>query len=592
MGEAPTPMLTREELLRIVDAFRALGEASAAGDLDRVVRGMMRVAAEATESDGAAIYLLDEERGDLVIAGTHPPVPELESELRRLPLRSTMTGGHVLQMAAAAYHVYELGRASEALAAAGFVEAAIVPLHVQGRPAGALHLGRRTARPFLAGELRFAETLASQVAIHVENARLYAETRRRFEDMRLLLDVGRAITGSLELERILVTSAESLGRMVGASNSFVLLLDEEGQVLRGVAASPSSSSAERLEIRLDATSAAARCVRTRSPVVIEDTSKTDQVNRALVERFGEKSLLALPLLVRERAMGALVIDDTNAPRRWTRAEIERAEMIAHQVAVAVTNARLFEVLRRSYAELEHAQNELVKRERLAALGNLAATLAHEVRNPLGVLFNSLGTLEKLVEPRGDTGVLLRIMREESERLNQLVGDLLDFARPNEPAFRRESLGDVVQGALEAVANEAAAVGVRVETEIACDLPLVALDARMMRRAVLNLALNGIQAMDRGGTLVVRAIAEPGEGAIFARLDVADTGVGIEPEHIERVFDPFFTTKPKGTGLGLAVVRSTVDAHHGTLEVRSTPGAGTTFSLRLPLERSRATPAAW
>jgi signal transduction histidine kinase len=257
--------------------------------------------------------------------------------------------------------------------------------------------------------------------------------------------------------------------------------------------------------------------------------------------------------------------------------VERAAAIANQLAVAVENAGLYEDLRRSYAELERAQHRLVQRERLAALGELAAVVAHEVRNPLGVIFNSLGSLRRLVRPTGDAKLLLDIVGEEADRLNRIVGDLLDFARPSTPELRPERLEQVVEEAVSVALSQHRAP-VEIARELDPAVPPVPMDARLVRQAVLNIAMNAVQAMPRGGRLTLRTR----RGADAVLLEIEDSGAGIPEEVGPRIFEPFFTTKASGTGLGLAVVKRIVEGHGGTVAVRSRPGAGAVFALSFPL----------
>ncbi len=468
---------------------------------------------------------------------------------------------------------------------AGPVFSCAVPLlGGEDRPVGVLTLARRK-RAVTTAELQTLSAVASEVVLGLENARLFADAQRRVGELKLLLDVGSMITGSLELDRILEASAKTLARMIEASNTFIMLLDAKARELRGVTVSSPElrESFRSVRIHLDEPSIAARAVNTRAAVVVRDAESSTEVNRRLVRRYGEKSLLALPLLVRDEPIGAVVIDDVNHLRTWTDPEIERATLITHQIAVAVANAGLFEDLRRSYAELARTQEELVKRERLAALGELSAVVAHEVRNPLGVIFNSLGSLRRILKPSGDAAMLLDIVGEEADRLNRIVGDLLDFARPHEPSLQPEPLGDIVRDVVDAAGSDPAATGVEVRTDVADELPLVRADARMIRQALLNLVINGLQAMPKGGSLELTVKPVRRGNQTMVQLDVSDSGPGIPAEFAERIFQPFFTTKASGTGLGLAVVKRIIDAHRGELSVQNRPGGGTTFTLRLPLE---------
>lgn len=470
-------------------------------------------------------------------------------------------------------------------AAPGGLFACAVPLLAGAEVGGVLAFVRR-GRSVTDAELRTLGAAAPELGVALQNARLFDGARRRVEELRLLLDIGRAITGSLDLDQILETSAGTLSRIIDGSNAFVMLLDAASGELRGSACSNPAWREEfrRVRIPLEEPSIASRCVRTRAPVSIADIAASDFRDSVRVAHFGEKSVLALPLLVRDEPIGCVVVDETRETRAWTESEVERATLIANQVAVAVANARLYDDLKRSYGELARTQEELVKRERLAALGELSAVVAHEVRNPLGVIFNSLGSMRKLLRPTGDGAMLLDIVEEEADRLDRIVRDLLDFARPHEPALEAEDFGLLLADTLQAAQGDRVPEGVNVEVQIPQDLPKLRIDARMIRQVLLNLVLNGMQAMPRGGTLRIRAELEPHRRPVV-RIEVADTGTGVPHELAARIFQPFFTTKAAGTGLGLAVVKRFVEAHRGTITFHSRPGEGTTFVLRLPVDEA-------
>ncbi|WP_309892314.1 MASE1 domain-containing protein [Archangium sp.] len=252
-------------------------------------------------------------------------------------------------------------------------------------------------------------------------------------------------------------------------------------------------------------------------------------------------------------------------------------------------------LRQSLEELATTQQELVRRERLAALGELSASVAHEVRNPLAVIANSVAALLRVAPPEPDStaGVLLRAMSEEVSRLDHLINDLLDFSRPMEPRLLPQSLVSVVDGALEAsVRLVPGADAVRVMRVEDLELPDTPLDGQLLHLALGNLFTNALQAMPEGGTLRVELRREEREGQSLASLAIRDSGPGIPPEVMAHLFQPFYTTKASGTGLGLAIVRRIVEAHQGEVRVLSTVGQGTTFLVLLPLgEPSRAVASA-
>lgn len=296
----------------------------------------------------------------------------------------------------------------------------------------------------------------------------------------------------------------------------------------------------------------------------------------------------VPLFIEEQPVGMLTLARTiQAP--YTERELRGAEVLGVQMASLLERARLYNEasqlyidLKKSYDELARTQAELVRHERLAALGELAAVMAHEVRNPLGVIFNSLTTLKRLLHPTGDAEMLLTMVGEEADRLNRIVADLLDFARPYELTKKPIAIEPVIASAIDAATKSIHTPQVKVVTEIPVALPLFPVDAHFMRQGLVNLLLNAAQAMPKGGTVTVRALIEVEGGADFLVIEVRDEGVGLSPRAAEKMFQPFFTTKATGTGLGLAVVKRIVDAHQGEVSARvNALGSGTTFRCRFP-----------
>lgn len=303
---------------------------------------------------------------------------------------------------------------------------------------------------------------------------------------------------------------------------------------------------------------------------------------------GFKHVAMIPLDIEGKRTGLLTLARL-ADEPYGENDLYSAEVLGVQMASQLERARLYDDANRlygdlklSYDELARTQAELVRHERLAALGELAAVMAHEVRNPLGVIFNSLTTLKRLVRLEGDAEMLINIVGEEADRLNRIVGDLLDFVRPYELTRKLVGVETVVSSAVDSAAQALAAPNVRVVTEVPGELPAFPADAHLLKQALVNLIVNAVQAMPKGGLVTVRASTEPRGPVRWLRIDVADQGVGLTPRAAERIFQPFFTTKATGTGLGLAVVKRIIDAHLGEVTaVANAGGEGTTFTIRLP-----------
>jgi two-component system, NtrC family, sensor histidine kinase HydH len=242
----------------------------------------------------------------------------------------------------------------------------------------------------------------------------------------------------------------------------------------------------------------------------------------------------------------------------------------------VASARALEA---SSRQLEAAHHELLEKERLAALGELSAVVAHEVRNPLAVVFNATAGLRRVQPGSTDYLALVSIVQEEAERLRDIVSDLLEFARPRPPVLAVASFDELVRSAVAAACSVAGADHAETIVEIHHDVGQVMCDEHLVRQAIVNLVTNALQTADRRSPVRVGIAEDQTRRAVLIR--VTDDGKGVAEEIRERIFTPFFSTRPKGTGLGLTVVRRCAEAHGGDVVLRSTPGGGATFELHLP-----------
>ncbi|MBL4683018.1 MAG: PAS domain-containing protein [Nannocystaceae bacterium] len=227
-------------------------------------------------------------------------------------------------------------------------------------------------------------------------------------------------------------------------------------------------------------------------------------------------------------------------------------------------------------QLQDLTERLRRNERLAALGGLAASVAHEIRNPLTAIAGSAELLGSTPELDPQDSRLVRVIQRESNRLSDLITDLLAFTRPKQPHYVRLSLAGAVRDTREAFSADPMNKGVAITLRIIDDEP-VFVDPAQLSQVIWNLIRNAAEAMERRGKITIE-IRREGDRCC---MDIADDGPGIPPERIERVFDPFFTTKEHGTGFGLAIVHRVVEDNGGSIHVASTPGNGATFALSFP-----------
>jgi two-component system sensor histidine kinase HydH len=577
-GAQLTAALSSAAALAAVWARNQLVEVSATapGLAEFFARGSA-VVQEALSCDGVAIWLHDAERDELLLGHFRGEAPELLAPFARVPIASSLYFGGLLGgTRSELLQVEDLEEPERrAFSRAGFQSFATVPLRIRSRVVGVMTVGFRRRKSRDEPVVSTMRSLAGPFAAAVETQRLVDDLRRRVSELELM-NVTAVASATMNVRALL---GEALGRMLqtfGADLGGAYTLEGDvlvNQALAGVAGSAARAMASRLPTDRGGIGEA---LRSQRPVSISNMSEASDLGRALREMEGVEAVAIAPLVVKQRALG-LVALGRRRPVPFREVELQLLSAVASQLGVAVESSRLFEDLTRSYADLGRAQEQLVHRERLAALGELSAVVAHEVRNPLGVIFNSLGSLHHLLRPEGDARLLLEVIQEEADRLNRIVGDLLDFARPAEPAIRAEPLERLLEDSLVAALAQVEGA-VEVHREYDHGLPPVPVDSHQIRQAVLNLAVNALQSMPHGGVLTVRTRRE-GASAV---VEVSDSGPGIPAGLRPRIFEPFFTTKATGTGLGLAVVRRIAEGHGGTVELAPPGPGGATFQLRLPL----------
>ncbi len=234
---------------------------------------------------------------------------------------------------------------------------------------------------------------------------------------------------------------------------------------------------------------------------------------------------------------------------------------------------------RDLVEVRRLQQEVERTKRLASLGSLAAGVAHEIRNPLSSVKGFATYFRDKLKDSPQDRDTATTMIQEVERLDRVIGQLLEFARPSTLKIKPVRINDLIQHSLKLIDGDARSKGIEVKVDIPLDLPDVPMDGDRINQVLLNLYLNGLQAMDGGGLLQVKVSRD--DARKLTTIAVSDSGRGIETADQERIFDPYFTTKPDGTGLGLAIVHKILDAHGGSIKVRSQTGAGTTVTITLP-----------
>jgi len=426
------------------------------------------------------------------------------------------------------------------------------------------------------------------------------EELERVRELSLLRDIGQSVH-TLNLDEILELILQGVAAGIGFDRARLYLLDEERkQLVCKLAVGIDRDKLLNLSLPYDREdNIISRAILEGKPFMVEDAARDPRVNRDRISFLGVKSLAAVPLLSRNKTLGGIAADNLISETQITERKLQSLMIFANQAALALENALMYEELktfsgqlgervRKATAELEATQRQLFQSEKLAALGKLSAGIAHEIRNPLTsikILIHSLvdeGATESSREKD------LNVIETEIERVNKIIKQFLDFARPRPPSLEPVDARKLIDETLALVGHELEIQGIQLERAEASDLPPVPLDREQMKQVLLNLILNSLQAMPRGGKLKMTAFlktpnAEGSEGPAV-ELGVHDTGPGIPVEIRNNIFEPFFSTKEEGIGLGLSVAQRIVEDHGGRIRVESAPGKGTSFFITFPLKR--------
>jgi signal transduction histidine kinase len=312
---------------------------------------------------------------------------------------------------------------------------------------------------------------------------------------------------------------------------------------------------------------------------------TEDARRALAELGG---CLAVPLILERRLIGFLALGEKGSGRLYTKDDVELLTTLANQAAVAVQNARAYRALQNANRELRETRDRLLEAERLAAIGELSAAVAHGIRNPVAGIKSAAEFAMRGTRSQEELKESFVDILSEADALESRISELLDFARPFAPNLAPADLNRIVEGSLHLMRRQVAARGIEVDVSLSPDLPPHELDEAQLEQVCLALMTNAVEAMPEGGRLTVSTTNDPSRNEL--RLRIADTGQGIPPEQLQRIFRLFYTRKARGTGVGLAVTKRIVEGHGGVIEVESESGKGTEFRLILPVRTPAASPA--
>src|SRR5437667_8906904 len=470
-----------------------------------------------------------------------------------------------------------------------------VPLLAGDGVLGAIVVYRDLVGPFSEDDIDITQVFAAQAAVAMENADLYRRASERAEKLTTLSALTRLITGAASSHEVFGAVAEAAVRLLAARASQVWVDDPANAMLRiegTVSVDPAlAEQLGKFKIMPHGDGLTGSVFATRTPMFVRDLRSEPRFRaQAIVDEGAVRAYAGIPLVAAEGVVVGVLSLLFGERGDFTDEEKELVRLLADQAAIAIVQAQLYgeaERRRRQAEEmaenLERSQGQLVKTERLRALGEMAAGVAHDFNNLLSVI---LGRAELMLRRVREPGMVrdLEAVRRAAQDGADTVRRIQECTRTRRTrSFERVDLGDVAREVIELTRPrwevEGQSRGVRYEFTVEGLAPPVAVRPEELREVLTNLVTNAVDAMPDGGRCTVGLASE----REWATVSVRDTGVGMEEDMRRRVFEPFFTSKgPRGTGLGLAVSWGIVTRHGGTIEVESVPGRGSTFVVRLPV----------
>lgn len=423
--------------------------------------------------------------------------------------------------------------------------------------------------------------------LHEGIMKVNRQLEQRVKELQIIYNIGKSVTGMLDLEKLLNRIVEAARYITGAEESSLLLLDRNsGDLYMRAQQGLGERFARGFRIKSQDT-IAGQVVRTGEPFIESGDAQSLKVKTGYLV----KSLVYVPLKLGSNVIGVLLVDNKVSPRAFTDNDVYLLQALADYAAIAIHNARLYETVKdfnqeleqrvqERTRELEKARDQLVQSEKLAAIGQLAAGVAHEINNPIGVMLGFSQVLLKRTTEGDPMYKPLSTIEREGLRCKKIVQNLLDFARHNKPNPERIDMNQVIEDALALVEHQTGNAAVRLSKTYSPGLPQVLADANQLQQVFLNILLNAYQAMPDGGELKIVTHRDNDHICVV----FTDSGPGISTENLKHIFEPFFTTKEvgKGTGLGLSVSYGIVEQHGGTIQVQSDGKTGTTFTVKMPI----------
>lgn len=406
-------------------------------------------------------------------------------------------------------------------------------------------------------------------------------------DLFILHTAGLDLMESLDLQTVAGKICSRSSDLLRADSTTVSAIDRTGRTLRYIAAEGERAGLlSGDDLPIEAGGIFNWFASHGTPLLIEDAEADMRLDAKHMRALGITSILSAPLWSSNTMIGILTVLNKKDGGRFDRHDLRLFTVFSNLAGAALQNARLYADLKRKIDELHSAQLQLVHSTKMVAVGELATNMAHEINNPLTSVLGYTSHLLKTLDIPDEARNKLRMMEQETIRVRKIIRNLLDFSRPRPAQMQRDDLMRPLQESIALMEGVLERAHVQVVGTYPENPLVIRMDRNELKQVFINIITNALHAMPQGGVL---AISAQRSGENQARVEFADDGHGIAPEHLRRIFEPFFSTKHEGigTGLGLSISHRIVENHGGRIEVSSTPGNGARFRLHFPLADERA-----
>ncbi|MDD3296503.1 MAG: ATP-binding protein [Candidatus Omnitrophica bacterium] len=396
-----------------------------------------------------------------------------------------------------------------------------------------------------------------------------------------LLNITKKMLSAFNLEKLLKQILDASLELLKADSGSLMLIEENSKTLKIKAARGLSEEVcAKVEVNLGE-HVSGWVAKEGKPLLLVGGLKNDSRFSHLDEKKSIKSSICVPLIVEKRVIGVLNLNNTVSDNLFSEPDLGLLSLLANQAAISIWSVRLYEETKKANEEIRLMQKKLVEKEKMAALGQFSAGIAHEINNPLTTI---IGNAQYLMEHmhKGDFGwEEINDVKEAAQLSSRIIARLFKYCSPLEKKEEAVDVNDSIRQVVELAKNNFTKQGIKIDLGLDSNVKNVIVGLDEFREVIFNVIFNAKAAMPAGGTLTIKTKMAGTQD--MAEVLISDTGRGIPANVIDNIFIPFFSTrKPQGLGLGLAVCKHIVDLHNGTIEVESRFGKGTTFIIKLPV----------